>query len=493
MDEVTNTMKNLPTHMLLLSFSLLTSFAFADPIQNQIDVLQQRIDAVETETNAMRSSLDLLNADSEDVWLTEGRTIQIKSIVHDILADADSRANLLGDGLLGGWDEGFFIASSDGRFKLKVGGLMQERYIMNFLRVGLSPAPDAGGGSNDRWRGGFENTRTRLNISGHIFDRDTTFLIQPGFGWVDPNAFASGFAGQYQTKIESRLWDAWVKFKLGDTWSAKAGIFMLPFTRESLVSDARQLAVDRSLIDYRLGLARSQGVQFTWAKDTTRAFIALSDGSITLGGSDTALINQTPPWSAMGNDVDWSVTGRAEFLIQGEWEQFNEFTSPPGSQRASMFGIAVHAQNGERGGSGIPQDQIGLTADFSMNFDGGSFFASGTIHNQENVLGNAGRVPNADWVGYVLQGSIYTTHTTELFMRLEGGGARQNSVGGDDVHIITSGANWYLDGQGLKITSDFGWSLGEISTQMQNYMVGWRGSDNKNAQWLFRTQLQLSF
>jgi len=267
----------------------------------------------------------------------------------------------------------------------------------------------------------------------------------------------------------------------------------LPFTRESLVSDARQLAVDRSLIDYRLGLARSQGVEFTWAKDNTRAFIALSDGSITLGGSDAALINQTPPWSAMGNDVDWSVTGRVEFLMQGEWEQFKEFTSPPGSKRASMFGIAVHAQNGERGGSGIPQDQRGLTADFSMNFDGGSFFASGTIHNQENVLGSTGRVPNADWVGYVLQGSIYTTHTTELFMRLEGGGALQNSVGGDDVHIITSGANWYLDGQGLKITSDFGWSLGEISTQMQNYMVGWRGSDNKNAQWLFRTQLQLSF
>jgi hypothetical protein len=53
--------------------------------------------------------------------------------------------------------------------------------------------------------------------------------------------------------------------------------------------------------------------------------------------------------------------------------------------------------------------------------------------------------------------------------------------------------NWYLDGQGLKITSDFGWSLGEISLQMQNYMVGWRGSDNPDAQWLFRTQLQLSF
>jgi hypothetical protein len=469
----------------------IASSTIADPIQDQIDALQQRIDAVETETDEMRTSLDVIQSDAKENWLSEERTVQIRSIVHDVLSDADSRSNLVGDGLLGGWDEGFFIASSDGRFKLKVGGLLQERYIVSFLRVGLPTV--ASGGSNDRWRTGFESTRTRLNISGHIFDRDTTFLIQPGFGWLDPNAFVSGFANQYQTKIETRLWDAWIKFKLGDEWSAKAGVFMLPFTRESLVSDMYQLAVDRSLIDYRLGLARSEGVEFTWVRDNTRAFIALSDGSVALGGSDSGLRSQTPPWSGLGNNVDWSVTSRVEFLLDGNWEQFNQFTSPPGSSVGAMFGIAMHAQQGERGGEGAPQDQIGLTADYSVHFDGGTLFASGTIHNQENAVTPSGRLPNVDWVGYVLQGSFYTSHTTEVFMRFEGGGARQNEAGGDDVHILTTGVNWYLDGQGLKITSDFGWSLGEISTQMQNYMVGWRGSDNRNAEWLFRTQLQLSF
>jgi len=125
-----------------------------------------------------------------------------------------------------------------------------------------------------------------------------------------------------------------------------------------------------------------------------------------------------------------------------------------------------------------------------MHFDGITFFASGTFHFQNGV---GPSIPNADWVGYVFQGSTYMNSTTEIFTRFEGGGIMQNALGGDDVHILTSGVNWYLDGQGLKITSDFGWSFGEVSSSLANFMVGWRGSTNRNAEWLFRTQLQLMF
>jgi hypothetical protein len=156
-----------------------------------------------------------------------------------------------------------------------------------------------------------------------------------------------------------------------------------------------------------------------------------------------------------------------------------------------MIGVAVHGQQEERTGSGgVKQDQYGITADLSMNFDGMTFFICGTTHNQKNI---SRTIPNADWVGYVAQASTYMTDKTELFMRFEGGGVMQNTVGGDDVHILTAGVNWYLDGQGLKITSDYGWSFGEISSGMENYMLGWRGTANQGAEWLFRTQLQLAF
>jgi hypothetical protein len=85
------------------------------------------------------------------------------------------------------------------------------------------------------------------------------------------------------------------------------------------------------------------------------------------------------------------------------------------------------------------------------------------------------------------------TDTTEAFLRFEGGGAMLDDLGGDTVQILTAGANWYLDKQGLKVTCDYGWSIGKITPVMDNWMVGWRQSNNRDAQWLFRTQLQLSF
>ena len=455
---------------------------YAQPagIQRQLDDLRQRLDEVQADTRDMREELDELKVEDLD-WLTSERSDEIRELVRDVLADADARNSLAGDGLLGGWSDGFFLASSDGRFKLKIGGLIQERFVQSYLRDD----------SSDRWRGGVENTRTRLNFSGHIFDRDTTFLVQAGYGYFDPNAILP------ETRIYARLWDAWVKFKLSEGWSAKVGVFMLPFTRESLVSDQYQLAVDRSLIDYRLGLARSQGVEFTWAGENKRVFLSTSDGSPTLRGVNSGGGNPTPPWPALGDDVDWSVTARVEFLMEGAWSQFNQMTSPVGSERAMMWGIAAHAQNGERKGSGNnKRDQVGITSDLSIHGDGMTFFVSGTFHNQKGVRAAS---PNTDWMGYVIQASTYMTDSTEYFIRYESGGVKQDQFGNNDVNILTNGVNWYLDGQGLKVTSDFGWSFGEISAGsgsapgMSNEMVGWRTQTNQNAQWLFRTQLQLAF
>ena len=466
-----------------LACFVLTASSFAQPadIQRQLDELRQRLDAVQFNTSSMREELDFLKAQDAG-WLTEERADEIRSLVQDVLADADSRNALVGDGLLGGWSDGFFLASSDGRFKLKIGGLVQERLMQSFLRSDAS----------DRWRGGLENTRTRLDFSGHIFDRDTTFLVQAGYGYFDPYAINGA-----TTRIFARLWDAWIKFKLNDSWSAKVGVFMMPFTRESLVSDKYQLAVDRSLIDYRLGLGRTQGIEFTWASHNKRVFLSTSDGSANLRAVTSAGGNPTPPWRALGRDSDWSFTARGEFLLEGSWNQFNQFTSPVGSERGMMWGIAAHAQNAERLGAGQPKrDQFGVTSDLSIHGDGMTFFVSGTFHNQKNVQST---IPNADWIGYVIQASTYMTDTTEYFIRFQGGGVEQDQFGNNDVNILTNGINWYLDGQGLKVTSDFGWSFGEISAGngsapgMSNEMVGWRTQINQNAQWLFRTQLQLAF
>ncbi len=459
--------------------SVLASPAESTDIQKQIDALREQVLEVQKNTDSMRDELDDLKANQQD-WITEERAEDLRLLVKGLLDDADARSSLAGDGLLGGWSDGFFIASSDGRFRLNIGGLIQERYIQSYLRVG-------NGFTWDRWRGGLENSRTRLYLSGHLFDRDLTYLFQPGFGWLDPNAISNSPL----LRIGARYWDAWMKYRINNEWSAKLGVFMLPFTRESLVSDSRQLAVDRTLLDYRTGLGRSQGIQFTWHRDNMRIFMSTSNGGLTLRGNQAGSINPTPPWASLGQDTDWSGTLRAEFLMKGNWHQFNQFTSPPGSEQAQMFGVAIHSQNEERLGTGSAKiDIFGITADYSLNLDGASFFTSGTFHNIKNFTSST---ENTDMIAYVIQGSKYVSETTELFIRYSGGGAMQDTFGGANIQILTSGANWYIEGQQFKITSDLGWNFGELPGLFANQMLGWRGSPNRNAEWVFRTQLQVEF
>jgi hypothetical protein len=464
----------------------------ADDVQQQIDQLRDHLNSVQDETARMREDLDVLRTQAGESWLTAARADEIRSLVHEVLIDADSRNNLVGDGLLGGWSDGFFLASADGRFKLEIGGLLQERFLGGRLRRGATPI-------DDEWRYGFENTRMRLNLGGWLFDRDTTFLIQPGWGWSDPHAIVDSASTTTLTDMESRLWDAWVRRRLSEQWAVRMGIFQLPFTRESLISDTRQLAVDRSLIDYRLGLGRSQGIELTWMpSDAVRIIMAVSDGSLTRAGLITTpsggLPPTIPPWSGLVFDAEWALTVRGEWLLGGDWAQFQEFTSPPGSDTGVLLGLAVHGQHEERRGIGNPKtDSWGFTGDLSVALDGISFFASGTYHHQKGYSTPVGNINTVEWLGWVFQGSTYLTDDTEWFMRWEGGGPKATQLGGADVNIVTTGMNWYLEQQSLKVTSDFGFSMGKVPDSMQNLMVGWRTSGTRDGEWLFRTQLQLEF
>lgn len=115
-------------------------------------------EALMAEVAALKAQVAQLSA-GED-WLTEQRADEIRGLVQDVLSDADTRASLLQSGMTAGWDKGFFLASSDGNFKLKLSGLVQVRF--NYNNQDDSPVDD------DRW--GFENRRTRLKFAGHVVD-----------------------------------------------------------------------------------------------------------------------------------------------------------------------------------------------------------------------------------------------------------------------------------------------------------------------------------
>ncbi|MHC4130325.1 MAG: hypothetical protein ACYSUA_19635, partial [Planctomycetota bacterium] len=101
---------------------LAVSAAFADgdaadsPDGPSLEDLLERIEQLEQDKARMADEIDELRTEVEDDWLTEQRADEIRNLVSDVLADADTRSSLLQDGMTAGWDEHFFLASPDGRF-----------------------------------------------------------------------------------------------------------------------------------------------------------------------------------------------------------------------------------------------------------------------------------------------------------------------------------------------------------------------------------------
>ncbi|MBG83393.1 MAG: hypothetical protein CMJ40_02475 [Phycisphaerae bacterium] len=113
---------------------MLTGAVFAATPSSDISSsnLQARLEAAEAKIAQLSSQQD---AD----WLTEQRSEEIREIVQDVLADADTRASLQGSNMSAGYDNGFVISSSDGKWKLRINGLLQNRWILSNNRTPNTP------------------------------------------------------------------------------------------------------------------------------------------------------------------------------------------------------------------------------------------------------------------------------------------------------------------------------------------------------------------
>lgn len=441
-----------------------------ETVQGQLKTLISEVQDLRRDNVSMRDEIDELRAQSDDQWLSESRSEQIRQIVQDVLADADTRASLLNDGLIAGWSDHFFLASPDGRFKLQVGGQLQTRWIYNFKEEA------------DRHVQGFENTRTKLLFQGHVISPDWTYQIQTDFS-------RSGGA--------ATLEDAWIRHDLNNEVSIRVGQFKLPFTRETLVSSSRQLAVERSLIDAATNIGRAQGIELTIEDQYARFTVAFSDGGQdNLGRENGFNIVQVAPsinTPALASDTEYALTGRFELLVAGNWEQFQDFTSPIGDEFGLMLGVAVHSQDGEDGTSGARGNRwLAWTADLSAEFGGASFYAAITHHYIDS------RSFFFNGFGVQAQASMYLTQKWEVFTRFEYGWIDfdfpATSFVRSDLNLLTIGANYYIDGHDLKWTTDIGLGLSQIEDFWSSNISGYRSeSEDLDPQVVFRTQLQLLF
>ena len=420
-----------------------TAFAFESQ-PTDVD-LQSRVAELEAKIQNMQ------RADSED-WMNERRATEIRAIVQDVLTDADTRASLLQDGMTAGRDKKFFLSSSDGAFRLNIEGQMQVRYVYN-LR------DDGDGGAIDTNEKGFENRRTKLKFSGHVYD-EWEFEVQGAF-----SRDGGGFG----------LEEAYIARALGENGEIKVGQFKLPFMREELVSSKRQLAVDRSLINEEFNQGRSQGIQYSNEfSDTFRYFVAFSDG---FGTANTSALVQT---------TEWAFTGRGEVLFAGDWKQFKDFTSWQDEEFAFMLGFAGHIEKEESGtDDGTVDDTLFTwTVDASLEFGGANLFAA--------VVGRHFDEADFDQFGIVVQGGYFFQEDFEVFARFEYGDL--DIDGAEELLVLTAGVNKYFHEHKLKWTTDVGIGLDTVEGPFASSGVGWNADvPDEDTQIVFRTQLQLLF
>jgi hypothetical protein len=456
-----------------------------EPIQSQLDALHGQLDSAQRANEAVRIELEETKfALDGDNWLSKQRAAEITVLVQDVLEDTDTRLSLQGDGTMMGWSDGFHMTSADGRFQLNIGGLMQSQAMARWVGVATTD-------SFDKWRYGFGMSRSELTFGGNAFGRGIAYYFEMGWGRGDPYNLSSTTAA-----FTPRLWDAWIKFRPTSNTEIKIGQFMLPFSRESLIRPEYQLAVFPSLLEYRMGLERTAAIELNIKSESSRFSLAVSNGSPALfNAAIWGAFDSVPPWPALEKDTLYAVTMRHEWKLLGSWEQFKQFTSPPGSERGVLLGLAGHRQNTERdlpfAVGGFPDGVFwGVTGDVTLQYDGASLYAA-VIY--ERLTDFAPQLDKFNMFAYLIQGSTYITNQTELFARYEAGGADEILAGGDQLQILTLGVNHYVDGQDLKFTADIGFSFGEVSQFMANTEAGWIADLERRNQFLLRTQVQLLF
>jgi hypothetical protein len=515
-----------------------------------IEEMARRLAEIEKQNETLKTRVNELEAADADIWLTQERSDQIRGVVTDVLADAETRVSLQSSGMTAGWDDGFFLASPDGRFRLEVGGMVQVRYMDSHIREGWPTFNDQGqqeqqfAAEDDvTSRAGFDIPHARLDFKGHVFGPDTRFRVQGEFTnerpnsiqlYTNPIAASSPENGSSNGAFE--LLDAYILQEIGNGWAIRVGQFKLPFDRGWEVPIANQLTGERNTVALHMGIGRSQGIELAWGGDTTRMRFAFSDG-----GNDRIFdayhFSTTQPLNSPYDfsQAELAFSGRVEFKLAGNWREFESMTSPPGSEMGVLLGVGAHWQQSKvmlnpssynSTPDGGYNDWFALTGDLTWNLGGGSISAAAYYHHvaskssylyfgfspvggQNNRTFDAG---NVAMFGASLYGSMYLTADFEAFVGVDymevvdngNLGALANSPPGlsadfygafadtSNFSSITAGSTWYLDGNDLKWGFSVSYFPRSISPAWTTPETGVRSTPVSDA-YTIRTYLQLMF
>lgn len=451
-------------------------------LESQVEQLQQTVKGFEEQVGQLQARLG-------ETWMNERRAEQVKALVRQVLADAETRASLLDNQLTAGHDGHFFLASADGRFRLEFAGHLQVRYTFN-------ARDDAGSGADDNL-GGFNLRRAKFKPSGHVTLGGRRI------------AFAASLAGDQDRGDPPIFEDYYLQTEIADGLSVRAGRWKQPFAIQNLTSSARQLAVERSAVHELFRVDRSEGVMVGYQREAIRLFAAINDGM----QAEKTDFNQ--------DDADFAVTGRAEWRLAGDWKQFGDpAVAWSGEPTGLLIGAAAHYQAAETGHRNLPgadgvlgtgddvvfanDEMLNWTADLTFEQDGFGVLLAGYGHHAFNEM-----MPDFNDYGLLVEAGYFVVpDVLQPFVRYElilADDARGPVVDGsmsEQTDILTAGLNWYQARHNAKFTIDVVYAFdplfasdagpGSSPDSIAGNSLGLQpDAAGQNGQFAIRTQYQL--
>jgi hypothetical protein len=493
-------------------------------LQDEIAELRAKMAEMESRhQNEMAS----LRAEYGDRWLTEQRAEEIRELVRDVIADAQSRASAKGQGATAGWDRHFFLASEDGKFKMQVRAQIQARWALSDQNMGTAAdaapgSPSEPTSSDNTW--GFEFRRMKIDFSGYIIDPSWTYELQPIW-----NRF------QTATATNGSLENVFIQKELADGLSVRVGQYKVPFNREEFVSSTVQLVIERSLASEMLTPKFSQGLMADWQTEHVRLrgffgdALRANGSGVRVSGAGLDQGNAGPLANYNGgfnqpigsNSVNYAMSTRGEWRIAGEWSQLRDMMATPDEDFGVLLGGAFMAQSLRQ----IPATSLAnpvnpmksmwaATGDLTIAFPGASIFAAGIyrrVNLVDSMMTRDGSMDDGmDQWSAIVQGGYFILNDLELYSRYEWGNSDSNkfrtfagatSANGEELSILTVGLNWFPAGsknRNLKWSADVGFGFTPIidwANSGADWMVDYTNNNggSNNGQVVIRTQMQLLF
>lgn len=347
---------------------------------------------------------------------------EVRAIVNEALADAQTRSSLLQGGGAAGYDKGFYIASPNGDWKMNINGALQFRWQLTF-RDDQDIVP---GTTTDDLANGFQIRRAYLNFNGT--------LVNPNLGY-SIRLVTDGVNNNFTDFDDMYMW-----YNYGNGWKIKGGTFKSAFLKENLNSDTTTMAAERGIVNSGFTPGRTQGLSAMWDGGDWRGTVEFTDG---FNGDGTAF-NST-------GDAEMAFTGRLEWLFAGKWEALRDYTSKIGDANSGYVGAALHWEDSSNF-IGATNDNrfFGWTVDAQWEGNGwGLFGAVVGAHNDPDVGANT-----SDY-GVTAQASYRWDEAPEVFVKYDGIFADDaRGFTQDDMHFVTVGFNNYFAGNNAKFTLD---------------------------------------